>query len=83
MLHCADCNEYPFQRRMLKMTPPTRTYCPTSTSTRSLHKNGKERRRLELVQKHATIGEFHCLYYWPTLGHGLYHSTSYIFAMRC
>ncbi len=49
----------------------------------SLHKDGKERRQLELVQKCTTIGKFHCLYYWPALGRGRYHSTSYMLAARC
>jgi hypothetical protein len=35
------------------------------------------------VQKRMTIGEFHCLYYWPALGRGRYHSTSYMLAARC
>ncbi len=49
----------------------------------SLRKDGKERRRLELVQKRTKIGKFHCLYYWPALGRGWYHSTSYMLAVRC
>jgi hypothetical protein len=36
-----------------------------------------EHRQLELMQKRTKIGKFHCLYYWPALGHGLYHSTIY------
>ena len=43
----------------------------------SLRKDSKERRRLELVQKRCTIGEFHRVYYWPALGRGRYHSMSY------
>ena len=35
------------------------------------------------LQKRTTIGEFHCLYYWPALGCGWYHSTSYMLAVRC
>ena len=49
----------------------------------SLRKDGKERRRLELVQKCAKIGKFHCLYYGPALGRGHYHSTSYRLAAHC
>jgi hypothetical protein len=30
----------------------------------SLHKDSKEHRQLELVQKHTTIGKLLCLYYW-------------------
>jgi hypothetical protein len=49
----------------------------------SLRKDSKEWRRLELVQKHVKIGEFHRIYYGPALGHGRYHSTSYRLAARC
>jgi hypothetical protein len=49
----------------------------------SLRKDGKEHRQLELVQNHTKIGKFHCLYYWPTLGRGRYHSTSYMLAACC
>ena len=49
----------------------------------SVRKDGKEPRRLELVQKRAKIGEFHRLYYGPVLGRGCYHSTSYHLAARC
>ncbi len=35
------------------------------------------------MHKRTTIGEFHCLYYWPALGHGRYYSTSYMLAARC
>jgi hypothetical protein len=49
----------------------------------SLRKDVKERRRLELVRKRTTIGKFHRLYYWPALGPGWYHSTSYMLAARC
>ena len=34
----------------------------------SLRKDGKERRRLELVQKHCKIGKFHRIHYLPALG---------------
>jgi hypothetical protein len=40
----------------------------------TLHKDDKERRHL---------GKFHCLHYWPALGRGQYHSTSYMLAARC
>ena len=43
----------------------------------TLQKDGKERRRLELVQKNCTIGTFHRVYYLPALGRGRYHSMSY------
>ncbi len=49
----------------------------------SLRKDGKEHRQLKLVQKRTKIGEFHCLYYWPALVRGRYHSTSYMLAACC
>jgi hypothetical protein len=35
------------------------------------------------MQKCTKIGKFYCLYYWPALGRGQYHSTSYMLAARC
>ena len=49
----------------------------------SLSADGKERRRLELVQKRTTIGEFHHRFYIPALNRGRYHMTSYKLAARC
>ncbi len=49
----------------------------------SLRAGGKERWRLELVQKRTTIGEFHRLYYVPALERGHYHMSSYKLAARC
>ena len=48
-----------------------------------LRKDGKEWRRLELIQKHCKIGEFHLIHYWPALGRGRYRMTSYLLAVRC
>jgi hypothetical protein len=48
-----------------------------------LRKDGKEQRRLEHIQKHCKIGEFHHIHYWPALGCGRYHMTSYLLAARC
>ena len=50
----------------------------------SLHKGSKERWELKLVvQKRATIGKFHRLYYVPEIGCGRYHMTSYKLAAQC
>ena len=49
----------------------------------SLHKDGKEWRRLKLVQKRAKNSKFYCVYYGPALGHGRYCSTSYRLTARC
>ncbi len=35
------------------------------------------------MQKGTMIGKFHRLYYWPALGCGRYHSTSYMLAACC
>jgi hypothetical protein len=43
----------------------------------------KERRRLELVQKRASIGEFHHVFYGPKLSRARYHHTSYMLAAQC
>jgi hypothetical protein len=49
----------------------------------SLRADGKERWRLELVQKRTTIGKFHRLYYVLMLERGRYHMSSYKLAARC
>jgi hypothetical protein len=49
----------------------------------SPRKDGTERQRLELIQKQATIGEFHRLYYLLALRCGRYHMTSYKLAAQC
>ncbi len=35
------------------------------------------------MQKCAKIGKFLCLYYWPALGHGRYHKSSYMLVACC
>jgi hypothetical protein len=78
---CNDCKEYPEEAQEDAAVEDILFHvykCKVS-----LRKDGKERRRLELVQKRTTIGEFHRLYNWPTLRRGRYHSTSYILAARC
>jgi hypothetical protein len=39
--------------------------------------------QLELMQKRAKIGKFHCYYYLPKIGCGRYHTTSNMLAVRC
>ncbi len=43
----------------------------------------KERRRLKLVQKHTSIGEFHHVFYGPKLSRARYRHTSYMLAVQC
>jgi hypothetical protein len=83
-LQCANCKEYP--------VPAEEAREDAGAEVISFHvyeykvsqrKDGKERRRLELVQKRTTIGEFHRLFYGPALGRGRYHMTSYKLAARC
>jgi len=83
-LTCGTCTEYPVPKE------ESREYASAEYISFhvyeykvSLRKDGKERKRLELVQKNCTIGEFHCVYYLPALGRGRYHSTSYRLAARC
>jgi hypothetical protein len=49
----------------------------------SLRKDIKERRWLELVQKHCKFGKFHRIHYWPALGRGRHHMISYLLVARC
>jgi hypothetical protein len=79
MLQCGDCKEYPVPKEEAQEDGATEDISFHVYKYKvSLRKDGKGRRRLELVQKRTTIGEFHCLYYWPVLGRGWYDSTSYI-----
>jgi hypothetical protein len=83
-LQCGNCKEYPVPKDEAQEDGATEDISFHVYKYKvSLRKDGKERRRLELVQKHTTIGEFPCLYYWPALSRGLYHSTSYMLAARC
>jgi hypothetical protein len=83
-LQCGDCKEYPVPKEEAQEDGAAEDISFHVYEYKvSLHKDGKERRQLELVQKHRTIGKFHCLYNWPALGRGRYHSTSYTLAARC
>jgi hypothetical protein len=84
MLQCGDCKEYPVSKEEAREDEAAEDISFHVYKYKvSLRKDGKEPRRLELVQKCTTIGEFHCLYYWPALGCGWYHSTSYMLAACC
>ena len=83
-LQCVDCMHYPVPKEEAHEDAAVEEISFHVYETKvSLRKDGKERRRLELVQKRCTIGEFHRVYYWPALGRGRYHSTSYKLAARC
>jgi hypothetical protein len=83
-LQCSNCKEYPVPKEEAQEDGAAEDISFHVYEYKvSLQKDGKELRRLELMQKPTTIGEFHCLYYWPALGHGRYHSTSYMLAVRC
>ncbi len=83
-LQCGNCKEYPVPKEEAQEDRAAEDISFHVYEYKvSLRKDGKEHRRLELVQKHTTIGEFHRLYYWPVLGRGRYHSTSYMLAARC
>jgi hypothetical protein len=83
MHQCSNCKEYPVPNEEAREDRAAEEISFHMYKYMvSLRKDGKERRRLELVQKRTTIGEFHHLYYWPALGHGRYHSTSYMLAVH-
>jgi len=83
-LQCADCKEYPVPKKEAREGAAAEEILFHVYKYKvSVRKDGKERRWLELVQKHAKIGDFHHLYYGPALGRGRYHSTSYCLAARC
>ncbi len=83
-LQCSDCKEYPDPKEEAQEDGAAEDISFHVYKYKvSLRKDGKEHRQLELVQKLTTNGKFHCLYYWPALGCGGYHSTSYMLAARC
>ena len=49
----------------------------------SLRKDGKPRKRLELVYKKRPIGEFHRRYYQPMLRKMKYHKATFCMAKHC
>ncbi len=84
MLQCSNCKEYPVPKEEAQEDGAAEDISFHVYEYKvSLRKDGKEHRQLELVQKRTTIGKFHHLYYWPALGHGRYHSTSYVLVARC
>jgi hypothetical protein len=84
MLQCGNCKEYPVPKEEAREDGAVEDISFHVYEYKvSLRKDSKERRWLELVQKRTTIGKFHRLYYWPALGRGRYHSTSYMLAARC
>ncbi len=83
-LTCGTCIEYPVPKEESRKDASAEYISFHIYEYKvTLRKDGKEQRRLELVQKSCTIGEFHRVYYLPALGRGRYHSTSYRLAARC
>jgi hypothetical protein len=83
-LQCADCKDYPVPKEEAREGASAEEILFHIYEYKvSVCKNGKEHRRLELVQKHTKIGESHRLYYGPALGRGRYYSTSYCLAASC
>jgi hypothetical protein len=83
-LQCANCNVNPVPKEEARETTAMEDISFHFYKYKmSLRKDGKERRRLQLVQKCAKIGEFHHLYNRPALGRGHYHSTSYRLVPLC
>jgi hypothetical protein len=84
MLQCGNCKEYPIPKEEAREDRAAEDISFHVYEYKvSLHKDNKERRRLELVQKCTEIGKFHCLCYCSALGRGRYHSTSYMLAVHC
>jgi hypothetical protein len=84
MLQCSNCKDYPVPKEEAKEDEAAEDISFHVNEYKvSLCKEGKERRQLELVQKCTMIGKFHCLYYWPALCRGRYHSTSYMLGAPC
>jgi hypothetical protein len=84
ILQCGNCKEYPVPKEEAQEDGAVEDISfHVYNYKASLRKDGKERRRLELVQKCTKIGDFNCLYYWPALVRGQYHSTSYMLAVCC
>jgi hypothetical protein len=71
MLQCGNCREYPVlvEEACEDMSAEHISFHVYEYKV-SIQADGKKRRRLELVQKKAKIGEFHCLYYLPAIGRG-------------
>jgi hypothetical protein len=83
-LQCGDCKEYLVPKEEAQEVRAAEDISFHVYEYKfSLRKDGKEHRQLELVQKRTKIGKFHRLYYWPALGCGRYHSTSYMLAVCC
>ncbi len=83
-LQCGNCKEYSVPKEKAQKNGAAEDISFHIYEYKvSLHKDGKERRWLELVQKRTMIGKFHHLYYWPALGRGWYHSTNYMLAACC
>jgi hypothetical protein len=84
MLQCSNCKKYPVPKEGTQEDRAAENISFHVYEYKvTLHKDGKEHKQLELVQKRTKIGKFHCLYYWPVLGRGQYHSTSYMLAAPC
>ena len=78
MLQCAECKVYPVPAEEAREDAGAKDILFHVYEYKvSQWKDRKERRRLELVQKRTTIGEFHRLFYGPALGRGSDHMTSY------
>jgi hypothetical protein len=78
MLNCAECKEYPVPAEEARKDAGAELISFHVYECKvSLRKDGKERQRLELVQKRTTIGEFHQVFFVAALGCGRYHMTSY------
>jgi hypothetical protein len=84
MLQCVNCREYPVPAEEARENTNTEDILFHVYEYKVLIQvYGKEKRQLKLVQKRAIIGKFHGLYYFPAIGCGGYHTTSYMLAAQC
>ena len=83
-MNCTSCQGYPVPAEEAREDPGAEEICfHIYEYVTSERKDGKQRRRLELLQKRCSIGEFHRLHYGPALAYGRYHRTSYKIVARC
>ena len=64
---CINCKQYPVPKEKAREDADAENISfHVYEYKTSFRKDGKERRRLELVQKNCKIGKFHRLHYWPS-----------------
>ncbi len=71
---CGNCRDYPVPaEEARKDAGAEQISFQVYGYQESLRKDGKTRRRLELIEKRTSIGKFHRFYYGPALRKARYH----------